>query len=225
MGYVQADIKMDFSFDLIDYSSLTQTFNLPIPTPPPLPPPFTLLAPATADNRRANNNSLTNSEMNNSNSDGSHRGEHNEDGKQEEAKILNENNQENQNQQNSLLLSANSDAVVKAVESPTTSDIVVTMREVLEEAINFNFDVVERSDDDNDDSANMSTDSQPIDKVDIMEVEELPNENFDRLPTEVSARAIQFQVLAEILTVKRKERKKTPKVSDEPKRFVMQFYF
>lgn len=188
MGYVQADIKMDFSFDLIDYSSLTQTFNLPIPIPPPLPPPLTLLAPATADNRRANNNSLTNSEMNNSNSDGSHRGEHNEDGKQEEAEILNENNRENQNQQSSLLLSANSDAVVKAVESPTTSDIVVTMREVLEEAINFNFDVVERLDDDNDDSANMSTDSQPIDNVDIMEVEELPNENFDRLPTEVSAR-------------------------------------
>lgn len=191
MGYVQADIKMDFSFDLIDYSSLTQTFNLPIPTPPPLPPPLTLLTAATADNRRANNNSLTNnSEMNNSNSDGSHRGEHNEDGgKQEEAEILNENNQENQNQQSSLLLSANSGAVVKAVESPTTSDIVVTTREVLEEAINFNFDVVERSDHDNDDSANMSTDSQPIDNVDIiLEVEELPNENFDRLPTEVSAR-------------------------------------
>lgn len=179
MGYVQADIKMNFNFGIVDFSSLSQTFNLPIPTPPPLPPPLTV-ATATADHIRINNHRPMNNAINEENLPqtlNEERNEDDDDGKQEEVEILNENNQVTQNQQGSTHPTDNN---ADGGESTT-----LMRREVLEEAINFDFDVIEHP-------SNLPSDNQTLDAIDdnekLMEAEEMEkkNENFDLLPTEVS---------------------------------------
>lgn len=191
MGYVQADIKMNFDFGIVDFSSLSQTFNLPIPTPPPLPPPLTVMInPTIADRNRINNNT-DNLQINNSNNEenlpqtlNEERNEDDDNGKQEEVEIFNENNQENQNQQGSTHLSILTDD-----EELTTFDnnvMVAVSPEVLQEAINFDFDVIEHP-------SALQVDSQTLDDIEDIEdtmeeeivEEEKKNENFDLLPTEV----------------------------------------
>lgn len=157
MGYVQADLKMNFDFEYdIDYS----TFNIPIPNPPPLPPPLNI-SPATAIDTGSNLNIQETTEN-----------------------VVNNNNNNNDEERRSELSSDNMlyfdelmDAEITMTSENNNNNLVDVnvIPEVVEEAINFHFDIVK--------SWMLDVESRPDTPVIVEEEKESP---INLLPTEAS---------------------------------------
>lgn len=117
MGYVQADLKMNFSFEYdIDYS----TFNIPIPTPPPLPPPLT---PSTDSNLNTHQTNISESD------------ERSQEGNESDEHSVSSEVNPNRNDETF----ADIDEMTMTFDNSESSNV---RPEVLEEAKKFNFDIV-----------------------------------------------------------------------------------